>query len=122
MITEALVSLKERTGSSHYAIAKHIEKQQMVRDLPPNFKKLLFVQLKKFVASGKLVKVKNSFKLPGKKWPAPESKSKSKEGEEKKGKAVKVKSPAKKVAPVKVKKPKSIKSTVKKVAATQKAK
>ena len=106
MITEALVSLKERTGSSHYAIAKHI-KRRKVRDLPPNFKKPLFVQLKKFVASGRLVKIKNSFKLPGKKPPA-------KEGEEKKGKAVKVKSPAKKVAPVKAKKPKSIKSPVKK--------
>ncbi|CAL5327044.1 unnamed protein product [Camellia sinensis] len=31
--------------------------------LRPNFKKLLLVQLKKLVASEKLVKVKNSFKL-----------------------------------------------------------
>lgn len=64
LITEALVALKERTGSSHYAIAKHIEEQQKVRDLPPNFKKVLSIQLKRFVASGKLVKIKNSFKLP----------------------------------------------------------
>ncbi|GMH29230.1 hypothetical protein Nepgr_031073 [Nepenthes gracilis] len=79
MIKEALISLKERTGSSHYAIAKHMEEQQKVA-LPSNFRKLLSVQLKKLVASGKLVKVKNSFKIPPleKKSSVTESKPKSK--------------------------------------------
>ncbi|XP_057519807.1 histone H1-like [Amaranthus tricolor] len=145
MITEALVSLKERTGSSSYAIAKHIEEQQKVKDLPPNFKKILYNQLKRFVESGKLVKVKNSFKLPpgaSKKSPAavekPKPKTKQAAVKAKKPKkaattsaakpkkpkvAVKVtksKSPAKKVAQVKAKKPKSIKSPMKKATAVKK--
>ncbi|GFY97767.1 winged-helix DNA-binding transcription factor family protein [Actinidia rufa] len=62
MIKEAIVALNERTGSSQIAIAKFIEEKQKAH-LPLNFKKLLLVQLKKLVASGKLVKVKNSFKL-----------------------------------------------------------
>ncbi|KAL3507709.1 hypothetical protein ACH5RR_033091 [Cinchona calisaya] len=61
MIKEAIVALKERSGSSPYAIAKFTEEKQ--KDLPANFKKLMSVQLKKLVASGKLTKVKNSFKL-----------------------------------------------------------
>ncbi|KAI3790680.1 hypothetical protein L2E82_03904 [Cichorium intybus] len=61
MIKEAIVALKERTGSSQYAIAKHIEDNQ--KDLPANFKKLMSIQLKKLAASGKLTKVKSSFKL-----------------------------------------------------------
>jgi len=65
MVKEALVALKERTGSSQIAIAKFIEEKQK-SSLPANFKKLLLVQLKKLVANGKLVKVKNSFKLPPK--------------------------------------------------------
>ncbi|XP_057516676.1 histone H1-like [Amaranthus tricolor] len=148
MITEALVSLKEKTGSSHYAIAKHIEEQQKVKDLPPNFKKILFNQIKKFVSSGKLIKVKNSFKLPAKSSTAPvaaeKPKPKPKAAEKPKSKpakklasgaaakpakkqkvavkvAVKVtKSPAKKVAAVKAKKPKSIKSPAKKATAVKK--
>uniref|UniRef100_A0A7N1A4U2 H15 domain-containing protein n=1 Tax=Kalanchoe fedtschenkoi TaxID=63787 RepID=A0A7N1A4U2_KALFE len=62
MIQDAIQALKERTGSSQYAIAKHIEEKQ-ASHLPQNFKKLLLVQLKKLVANGKLVKVKQSFKL-----------------------------------------------------------
>ncbi|KDO45885.1 hypothetical protein CISIN_1g029087mg [Citrus sinensis] len=65
MINEAITALKERTGSSQFAIAKFIEEKQKA-SLPNNFKKLLLVQLKKLVANGKLVKVKNSFKLPPK--------------------------------------------------------
>ncbi|KDP40281.1 hypothetical protein JCGZ_02279 [Jatropha curcas] len=65
MINEAIMALKERTGSSQIAIAKFIEEKQKP-NLPANFKKLLLVQLKKLVANGKLVKVKNSFKLPPK--------------------------------------------------------
>ncbi|KAB5537608.1 hypothetical protein DKX38_015141 [Salix brachista] len=143
MIKEALVALKERTGSSQIAIAKFIEEKQK-SNLPANFKKLLLVQLKKLVANGKLVKVKNSFKLPPKSSatdaaaikkaapakPKAETKPKStpvkRKVVAKPKKAAKtevVKSPAKKAVvaakkktPVKkvVKKPKSIKSPVKK--------
>ncbi|KAJ8623295.1 hypothetical protein MRB53_031824 [Persea americana] len=63
MISEAISSLKERTGSSQQAIAKFIEEKYKT-DLPPTFKKVLSIQLKKFAKSEKLVKVKNSFKLP----------------------------------------------------------
>ncbi|XWS42522.1 hypothetical protein CRYUN_Cryun16bG0021400 [Craigia yunnanensis] len=62
MISDAILSLKEKTGSSQYAITKFIEEKH--KQLPSNFRKLLLVQVKKFVASGKLVKVKASFKLP----------------------------------------------------------
>ncbi|XP_022938185.1 histone H1-like [Cucurbita moschata] len=62
MISEAIVSLKERTGSSQYAITKFSEEKHKV--LPSNFRKLLLVHLKKLVAADKLVKVKNSYKLP----------------------------------------------------------
>ncbi|KAK2401628.1 histone H1 [Trifolium repens] len=61
MIKEAIVTLKEKTGSSQIAIAKFIEEKH--KNLSPNFKKLLLQALKKNVASGKLVKVKSSFKL-----------------------------------------------------------
>ncbi|KAI0516258.1 hypothetical protein KFK09_008930 [Dendrobium nobile] len=63
MIGEAITSLKERTGSSQYAIAKFIEVKHKAH-LPSNFSKVLLVQLRKFAASGKLIKVKNSYKLP----------------------------------------------------------
>ncbi|KAL6142847.1 hypothetical protein ACLB2K_061123 [Fragaria x ananassa] len=62
MITEAIVALKERTGSSQYAITKFVEEKH--KQLPQSFRKLLLLNLKKLVASGKLVKVKASFKLP----------------------------------------------------------
>ncbi|PWA97821.1 Protein kinase, ATP binding site-containing protein [Artemisia annua] len=62
MISDAVVTLKERNGSSHYAIRKFIEDKY--KDLPANFKKMLLIQLKKLVASDKLVKVKASYKLP----------------------------------------------------------
>ena len=54
--------LKERNGSSQYAIGKFI--QDKYKYLPVNFKKMLLIQLKKLVASDKLVKVKASYKLP----------------------------------------------------------
>uniref|UniRef100_A0A803M1D8 H15 domain-containing protein n=1 Tax=Chenopodium quinoa TaxID=63459 RepID=A0A803M1D8_CHEQI len=125
MITEALVSLKERTGSSHYAIAKHIEEEQKVRDLPPNFRKLLFNQLKKSVASGKLVMKKPTKKSAAAKPKAAVAKTKCTTTAAKtkasttaaKKQKVTMKSPAKKVAPVKAKKPKSIKSPAKKATA-----
>lgn len=61
MIKDAIVSLKEKNGSSQYAIVKFIKEKQ--KQLPGNFKKLLLQNLKKNVASGKLAKVKGSFKL-----------------------------------------------------------
>nr|XP_043630056.1 histone H1-like [Erigeron canadensis] len=138
MVKDAIVSLKERTGSSQYAIAKHIEDNQ--KDLPANFKKMLLVQLKKLVAAGKLTKVKNSFKLasavekPKKavaekkktvttKKPAPAAAKKAPVAKKAVAKTpVKGKKVVKKAAPVKAaaKKPKSIKSPVKKVAAKKK--
>lgn len=146
MINEAITALKERTGSSQFAIAKFIEEKQKA-NLPNNFKKLLLVQLKKLVANGKLVKVKNSFKLPPKsssstaaaaaKKPKPSStaavakkpkasstdaaakQTKTKSKPKAKEAAVKsIKSPAKKaVAAAKMKKLKSIRSPVKKASA-----
>ncbi|XWS46591.1 hypothetical protein CRYUN_Cryun14cG0081500 [Craigia yunnanensis] len=62
MICEAISTLKDRTGSSHPEIAKFIEDRHN-KMLPRNFKKLLSVQLKKFVKSEKLVKVKNFCKI-----------------------------------------------------------
>ncbi|XVE73383.1 hypothetical protein DITRI_Ditri11bG0113600 [Diplodiscus trichospermus] len=62
MICEAISTLKDRTGSSQPAIAKFIE-DKYNKMLPPNFKKLLSVQLKKFVKSEKLMKLKNSYKI-----------------------------------------------------------
>ncbi|XP_077218557.1 histone H1-like [Tasmannia lanceolata] len=62
MITEAISSLKDRTGSSQPAIAKFME-EKYKKELPPNFKKILSIQLKKFMKSEKLVKVKNSYKI-----------------------------------------------------------
>lgn len=62
MIKEAIQGLKEKTGSSAYAIAKHMEEKYKAV-LPANFRKILGLQLKNFAAKGKLVKVKNSFKL-----------------------------------------------------------
>uniref|UniRef100_A0A5B7CB14 Putative histone H1 n=1 Tax=Davidia involucrata TaxID=16924 RepID=A0A5B7CB14_DAVIN len=62
MISEAITSLKDRTGSSQPAIAKFIEDKYRAL-LPPNFKKMLSIQLRKFVKSEKLFKVKNSYKI-----------------------------------------------------------
>ncbi|KAL0459736.1 UNVERIFIED_CONTAM: Histone H1-I [Sesamum latifolium] len=62
MISEAITTMKDRTGSSQPAIAKFIE-ENYTKLLPPNFKKILSIQLKRFVKSEKLVKVKNSYKV-----------------------------------------------------------
>ncbi|XP_028099026.1 histone H1-like [Camellia sinensis] len=62
MISEAISSLKDRTGSSQPAIAKFMEEKYSSL-LPPNFKKMLLIQLKKFVKSEKLVKIKNSYEV-----------------------------------------------------------
>ncbi|XP_021889233.1 histone H1-like [Carica papaya] len=62
MISDAISTLKDRRGSSQQAIAKFME-EKYKEALPPNYKKMLSVQLKKFVKSERLVKVKNSFKM-----------------------------------------------------------
>ncbi|KAK9055740.1 hypothetical protein SSX86_026825 [Deinandra increscens subsp. villosa] len=85
MIKDAIVTLKERNGSSPQAIAKFIEGKY--KSLPANYKKLLSTQLKKNVVAGKLVKVKASFKLAPK-TPAASAPAKKP--------AAKVKAPAKK--------------------------
>ncbi|KAF7818163.1 histone H1-like [Senna tora] len=62
MIADAISTLNDRTGSSQQAIAKFIEDKHH-NLLPPNFRTLLSVQLRKFVKSERLFKVKNSFKI-----------------------------------------------------------
>jgi histone H1/5 len=64
MIKEAILAQAAdgRSGSSTYAIAKHMgENHRAV--LPANYRKVLAVQLRNFAAKGRLVKVKASFKL-----------------------------------------------------------
>ncbi|PQP93262.1 histone H1-like [Prunus yedoensis var. nudiflora] len=135
MITEAIVALKERTGSSQYAITKFVEEKN--KNLPQTFRKLLLYNLKKLVASGKLVKVKNSFKLPPSRSAPAAVKPKAKPAAAKPaakvartstrtspGKKAEAKAKAKKpVAPARaVKKPKSVKSPVKKKGQAKKGK
>ncbi|CAA2973599.1 histone H1-like [Olea europaea subsp. europaea] len=62
MISEAITTMKDPAGSSQPAIAKFIEAKYSA-SLPTNFKKILSAQLKGFVKSGKLVKVKNLYKI-----------------------------------------------------------
>ncbi|XP_043703217.1 histone H1-like [Telopea speciosissima] len=62
MITEAISSLKDQTGSSQLAIAKFID-EKVWNGASPKFKKVLSVQLKKFAQSERLVKVKTSYKI-----------------------------------------------------------
>ncbi|CAA7022117.1 unnamed protein product [Microthlaspi erraticum] len=62
MIKEALMTLKEKNGSSPYAIAKKIENKHK-STLPENFRKTLSLQLKNSVAKGKLTKIRASYKL-----------------------------------------------------------
>nr|POF10699.1 histone h1.2 [Quercus suber] len=137
MITEAIVTLKEKTGSSQYAITKYSEEKH--KHLPTSFRKLLLFHLKKLVASGKLVKVKNSFKLapaaPVKKSSTVSAPAKPKSVAKPKATKVAPKAkkvartssrttPSKKAAPAKkAPKPKSVKSpAAKKKAPARKAK
>ncbi|KAG7584227.1 Linker histone H1/H5 domain H15 [Arabidopsis suecica] len=62
MIKEALMALKEKNGSSPYAIAKKIEEKHKSL-LPESFRKILSLQLKNSVTKGKLVKIRASYKL-----------------------------------------------------------
>ena len=74
MVKEAILALKEKSGSSPVAIHKFLAAKY--KEVPTNFKKILGLQLKKFSASGKLVKVKASFKLGDSIKPKPERKPK----------------------------------------------
>ncbi|GAA0143214.1 chromatin/chromatin-binding, or -regulatory protein [Lithospermum erythrorhizon] len=112
MIEEAIMSLKERSGSSQYAIAKFIEEHH--KSLPTNFKKQLLLQLKKFVGSNKLTKVKNSYKITAK----PPSKKTTTPKKVVAKKAKSVKSPIKPKPKSKVK----MAAAAKRIAAVKKAK
>lgn len=132
MIKDALLALKEKGGSSPYAIGKYIEEKQKAT-LPSNFRKILGQQLKNSAAKGKLIKVKASYKLSDAvKKAAPKAVIAKKKGEKvkkiveaaakpskkaeavKKTKTKKAATPVKKAAKAKAKQPKSIKSPVKK--------
>ncbi|KAJ0096610.1 hypothetical protein Patl1_29065 [Pistacia atlantica] len=62
MIKEALLALKDKSGSSPRAIGKYIEEKHK-SVLPANFKKMLGVQLKNSAAKGKLIKIRASYML-----------------------------------------------------------
>lgn len=134
MIKEALLALNEKSGSSPYAIAKHMEEKHKAV-LPANFRKILGLQIKNSASKGKLIKIKASYKLSesGKKEKAVTAKPAAAKkpavrkprvakagaaapaaGTKRKAEAVKKATPTKKVAkkatPTKAKQPKSIKS------------
>lgn len=114
--------LKERTGSSQYAITKYAEEKHG-KNLPPNFKKMVLVHLKKLVGDGKLVRVKSSFKLPATRsatGAAVKPKPKAAANPKAKSKAL-AKSPAKAKAKAKAK-PKATTKAKPKAAAKSKAK
>lgn len=58
------MALNEKSGSSQYAIAKHMEEKHKAV-LPGNFRKILSLQLKNSVEKGNLIKIKASYKLSG---------------------------------------------------------
>jgi len=60
MVKAAIVSLKDRSGSSTQAIAKYLA---VTYTLPDGWKKVLSTQIKNLSKSEKLLKLKNSFKL-----------------------------------------------------------
>eukprot|EP00003_Mantamonas_plastica_P022741 TRINITY_DN3928_c0_g1_i2.p2 TRINITY_DN3928_c0_g1~~TRINITY_DN3928_c0_g1_i2.p2 ORF type:complete len:158 (+),score=59.07 TRINITY_DN3928_c0_g1_i2:194-667(+) len=60
MVTQAILALKDRTGSSNIAIQKYLEANFR---LPDNYKTHLRTQLRRLVEKGTLVKVKASYKL-----------------------------------------------------------
>eukprot|EP00798_Chlamydomonas_sp_ICE-L_P032722 gene32722-3606_t len=62
MIKEAIITLKERSGSSVQAITKCIG-AKYANKLPATYPKLVFTQLKRLASAEKLVKVKASYKL-----------------------------------------------------------
>merc|ERR1711933_452909 len=100
MIKSAIVALKDRTGSSLPAITKYMKANYSLND---NFPKTLSVILKKFVASGKLVKVKASYKLGSLKTEAKPKKKTVVKKKAPKKKVAKKKAPKKTTAPKKKK-------------------
>eukprot|EP00897_Mesotaenium_endlicherianum_P001501 jgi/Mesen1/1379/ME000013S00874 len=60
LITGAIAALKDKGGSNIAAISKHIEER---REVPPNFRRMLQTRLRVLCESGKLVKVKQSYRL-----------------------------------------------------------
>ena len=63
LIKEAILALKERTGSSLPAIKKYISGHHSA-DTKPNWESVLSQQLKRLTASGKLIKVGLSHSAP----------------------------------------------------------
>tara|TARA_B100000768_G_C11283001_1_gene379830 strand:+ start:2264 stop:2752 length:489 start_codon:yes stop_codon:yes gene_type:complete len=121
MVKAAILALKDRNGSSVPAIAKYLAANYK---LPDNFKKILSTQLKNLVKSGKLLKVKASYKLgealkkapkKPKKKAAPKKKKAAKKPKKKAAKKPKkaAKKP-KKAAKKPAKKPKKAKKTASK--------
>ena len=99
MVKAAILALKDRNGSSVPAIAKYLGSNFK---LPGNFKKILSTQLKNLVKSGKLLKVKASYKLGEALKKAPKKPKKKAAPKKKKAKkAKKAKKPKAKKAPKK---------------------
>merc|ERR1711934_447970 len=113
MIKEAIVALKDRTGSSTIAIKKYMEANYKLSE---TFGTALSKALKRFVESGKLIKVKASYKLGGLKT-APKKKVVKKKTVVKKKPATKKKTVAKKKV---AKKPKKVVKKPKKAAPKKK--
>ncbi|XP_072951265.1 single myb histone 6-like isoform X1 [Typha angustifolia] len=60
LILEAIMNLKEPTGSNKTAIASYIEEQYWP---PPDFKRLLSAKLRVLTTCGKLIKVKRKYRI-----------------------------------------------------------
>ena len=113
MIKEAIVALKDRTGSSTIAIKKYMEAHYKLSD---NFGTNLSKALKRCVENGKLVKVKASYKLGSLKT-APKKTAAKKKTVVKKKPATKKKTVVKKKV---AKKPKKVVKKPKKAAPKKK--
>lgn len=60
MITTAINALKQRGGSSRQAIKKYLEANYK---LSPNWETIFKTQIKRLVEKGKLIQIKQSFKI-----------------------------------------------------------
>lgn len=77
LIIEAIANLKERNGSNRTSIATYIEGHYCA---PPNFRRILSEKLKRFIASGKLIKVNRNYRIsPNSVSSVPSGKSKTRE-------------------------------------------
>ncbi|EFJ20484.1 hypothetical protein SELMODRAFT_27495, partial [Selaginella moellendorffii] len=61
MVRDAIVSTKQRKGASALSIAKAIQSKHKGQ-LPDNFRKMLTLQLRKLVRSGRIVKDQSKFR------------------------------------------------------------